>query len=106
MELKKMGADAEPALRRALRKAGTGAEVQARVKAILSAPPQPVSAKGKLDLQAVRAVVALHRATGRVARKALRRIAEGRPTARVTQLAKAAYDDLVRRNHRERGNQP
>jgi RNA polymerase sigma factor (sigma-70 family) len=92
-ELSRLGAQAEPELRRALA-ANPSAEGRRQIEAILRAMDSPPS--GEL-LRALRAVRALQLSGTPEARRLLAALTDGAPAARLTQGARAALERLAKR---------
>jgi WD40 repeat protein len=93
--LHKLGAAAEPELRRALAHAAS-AELRARAKALLERLPAG-RAEGKDGLRSLRSVELLERIGGREARALLAELAERGGEARLGREARAAFERLGRR---------
>jgi WD40 repeat protein len=93
-EMEKLGAEAEPALRRA-REGPLPLEVRRRVEPWLRSPARTRWSAGML--RRLRAVQALERAGTPAARQALAALARGTPEARLTEEAQAALERLARR---------
>jgi hypothetical protein len=91
--LEGFGAEAEPALRRALA-APPSLEVRRRLEQLLEQLPRAVPPPERL--RALRAVEALERAGTAEARRVLRGMARGAPGARLTQEARSALERLAR----------
>ena len=94
-ELAALGAQAEPALRKALEET-TSAEARSRIKPLLKALDEWVVTDPDL-LRALRAVWVLERIGTPEARAVLEGLAKGAPEARQTKEAKAAMDFLDKR---------
>jgi WD40 repeat protein len=92
-ELYRLGAQAEPELRKALA-AKPSAEAKRDIEAILKALEGPLPSD---QLRAVRAVRALEAAGSPAARELLKALAEGAPAARQTADAKAALERSAKR---------
>jgi hypothetical protein len=93
-ELTKLGALAEPALRKAL-EAGPSAEARRRIEQLL-AKLESTSSTGE-PLRASRGIETLERIGTPEARELLARLGRGAPGAGLTREAKAALDRLERR---------
>jgi hypothetical protein len=94
-ELAALGAQAEPALRKALEET-TSAEVRSRIKPLLKALDEWVVTDPDL-LRALRAIWVLERIGTPEARAVLEGLAQGAPEARQTKEAQAALDFLDKR---------